>query len=77
MLDLGYETHNSLLNLGSLAIFASIYFVEVFVFLILLVISFSGWKAPFLDKWAARLFFNDLIALLLDAYMEFMISGYL
>jgi hypothetical protein len=45
MEDLGYETHNSILNLGSLFIFGTIYVVKVAVYLIGEILSFlTGMK---------------------------------
>jgi len=35
MVDLGYETHNQMLNLGSLAIFIVFYFIKVILYLVL------------------------------------------
>mmetsp|Transcript_22772 Transcript_22772/g.35061 ORF Transcript_22772/g.35061 Transcript_22772/m.35061 type:complete len:197 (-) Transcript_22772:1108-1698(-) len=78
MIDLGYETHSSVLNLGSLSIFAIFYVTEVFIFLFLsLVKRFSKLKLAFLDNMKKRLFYGDLLSLLIDANFEFLISSFL
>ena len=55
MRNLGYETHSSILNLGSLWIFAMFYFISLFVFLGLLILKRYGtgrcaFKMKFLKK---------------------------
>lgn len=80
MEDLGYETHNSLLNLGSLWIFLTIYFIRVFIFGFawLLRRKFKSKKLKkFVKRWKKELFFSDFLAIVLEAYFEFLISGYL
>ena len=78
MQDLGYETHNSVLNLGSLAIFLTLYFAQLGAFLLVKGFSLiSGKGADFARKLKRGLFFGEIIALLIDAYFEFIISGYL
>jgi len=78
MVDLGYESHNEILNLGSLAIFLVLYFLKVILYFLLLPLSIIR---PQLEstknKLKKGLFFNDLIALLEEAYFEMLISTYL
>ena len=78
MVDLGYESHNEILNLGSLAIFLFVYFLKVILFILLLPISSYSPKAKaFKEKMKEGLFFSELISLLLEAYFEMLISTYL
>jgi len=78
MVDLGYETHNSLLNLGSLALFTVLYVVRVFFFLFLcLLSSMTGFFGSYVTKLYHSLFYAEILAILIDAYFEFLISGYL
>mmetsp|Transcript_27117 Transcript_27117/g.41271 ORF Transcript_27117/g.41271 Transcript_27117/m.41271 type:complete len:244 (-) Transcript_27117:1254-1985(-) len=78
MEDLGYETHNAILNLGSLAIFTFFYFCELAIVGALLLRKWLIGRSPaWLDSMKQRLIFGDLLAILLDAYFEFLISGYL
>jgi hypothetical protein len=79
MKDLGYESHNSLRLLGSLFIFALLYYVRLFI-LYPVVLSISKlWKVGVKYKRDLRnsLFFNEFIVLNLEAYMELLISGYI
>jgi len=76
--DLGYETHNAMLNLGSLALFTMIYFGEVVLYGALKCLkNYRFVKSNYLSSAKERLFFGDLITLLTDAYFEFLIAGYL
>ena len=50
METLGYETHNALMNLGSLAIFSFIYYVRLFILLVFLR------KIPKLKDYKDKLF---------------------
>ena len=45
MVDLGYETHNQLLNLGSLAIFVVLYFLKMVVYFIFFPLKYFSYKA--------------------------------
>ena len=70
---LGYETHNALLNLGSLAIFSFTYYVRLlFLFLVLR-------KIPYFEDYKARLFkmliFGEIVSISVEGYFEFLISG--
>lgn len=79
MEDLGYDSHNSILNLGSLAIFTVIYFVKVILYFIILkpYVRFSGRGASFQQSLQDSLFFGEIIFLTLESYFEFLIAGYL
>jgi len=35
MVDLGYESHNSILNLGSVILFTAVYFLEVIIYFVM------------------------------------------
>jgi len=78
MQDLGYETHNSVLNLGSLAIFLALYFLKMLLYLLMeATVRLTG-RGQGLAKFLKQgLFFGDILALVIDAYFEFIISGYL
>ena len=77
-LDLGYENHNSLLNLGSLAIFFYLYLLRIVFYYFMYPIvritkRFSEWH----QKLGEQLFFGEGLSILIEAYFEFLISGYL
>lgn len=78
MIDIGYETHNSMLNLGSLAIFTLVWFFKIPIVVIAWCLkkNFSCAKKVH-RKLSKSMFFGELIAILIDAYFEFLISGYL
>ena len=80
MQDLGYETHNSILNLGSLVIFGTLYCVKVFFYFIgrvIELISFNKIKIKYLDVWKNSLFYGEILSIILEAYMEWLIAGYM
>ena len=81
MEDLGYETHNAILNLGSMWIFANIYFLRVIIYLVLKAVkrySREGrFKFKILEYEKLNLFFGSFLALLIEPYMEWLISGWL
>ena len=70
---LGYETHNALLNLGSLAIFSSTYLIRLlFLFLVLR-------NIPCLEDYKARLYkmliYGEILSICFEGYFEFLITG--
>ena len=79
MRDLGYEQHNAILNLGSLAIFSFFYYIKVlFYFLILKpVVYWFGVGKRLQKSMNKSLFYSDILTLTIEAYIEFLISGYL
>ena len=78
MRDLGYETYSSVLNLGTLFIFLIVYFLKVLYLCVLWVLSLVSKKFKYkVKKLQEKLFFNELLAIALEAYLEFLISGYL
>lgn len=78
MKDLGYRTHNSMLNLGSLFIFVVLYFLKVMLLpFFALGVMLSGKGEKTYQSLKDQLFFKEIIILLIEGCMEFMISGYL
>lgn len=98
--DLGYGSHNSILNLGSLAVFSFIYYIKVVLLIGLLyplvfisgtifnTKGFEGGEPSTGNKYARwlrryhrnivdKLIFSEILALSIEAYIEFIISGYL
>jgi hypothetical protein len=66
MRNLGYETHSSILNLGSMWLFAMFYFISLFVFLALLILKRYGtgrcaFKMKFLKNMEKKLIFSSII----------------
>jgi len=82
MRDIGYESHSSIKNLGSLSIFTAMYFAKLGVIGVMWIFkrfSKMGEKPRFLklyNQLCLNAFFSEILAILLDAYFEFLISGY-
>ena len=77
--DLGYDTHNSVLILGSLWVFTALFFFRLFIILPLL--NFMSrkfeWIAPYSKKLFHNLVWGEFILLAFEAYLEFLIGGYI
>ena len=78
MMELGYKTSNSILNLGSLFILLLVYFIRVFLLIFFYISAkcFGKGKKMYQHQINA-LFFNEILLLLIEGYMEFLIAGYL
>ena len=75
---MGYETHNSLLNLGSCSIFIMVYLIMVIILLILKIFNWKTGKGSSAYKFLKKnLVFGSLISLLVEPYIEILISTYL
>ena len=78
MVDLGYESHNAILNLGSVMIFIVIYILELFLYLGLKIYNkVTGKAQKWINKLHKKLFFSEILTLFIEAYLEFLIAGYL
>ena len=79
MRDLGYEQHNAILNLGSLAIFSFLYYVKLifYIFVLKPMVFFTGRGKRMKRSLRKSLFYSDILALSIEAYIEFLICGYL
>ena len=79
MQDLGYDSNNCLQLLGSLFIFAVIYFMRVIIlypFVLTLIKLFNVGKG-YAKTLKNDLFFGEIIVINLEAYMELLIAGYI
>ena len=78
MTNLGYETHNSVLNLGSTFIFLIVYGISV---LIMLLSKFRlkdhGIRRKLHDFLNQKLIFSFIIQTFVSTFMEILIAGYL
>jgi hypothetical protein len=81
MEDLGYNTHNSIVNLGSIGIFSFFYVCKVLFYFLLLIPFILVTKNRRALKWAKtikhQLFFSEFISITLEGYFEFLIAAYL
>ena len=75
---MGYETHNSVLNLGSCSLFIILYLIMLIILLIIYLFAWKTGKGTSLYKFLKKnLIFGSLISLLIEPYMEILISSYL
>ena len=79
MEDLGYDTHNSMLNLGSLAIFSFLYYVKLIAYVAVVkpIYHYSKKGGYLMKSMAESLFYGEIIFMNIEAYLEFLIAGYL
>ena len=82
MRDIGYESHSCVKNLGSLSIFTALYFAKVAIIAVLWIpkrFTHAGSWPKYIkiyNFFAQTAFFSDILAILIDAYFEFLIAGY-
>jgi len=82
MEDLGYESHNAIKNLGTLALLVSWYCIKLLIYFIMRLVH-SSERRPFvqskkIERWLAKqLFFTELIVIFIEGFLEFLIAGYL
>ena len=77
-MDLGYESHNSLLLLGSLAIFMTLYFIKLTIYIFFQLVAWhTGSCNSIAEELRKKLIFGEVIAILKDAYFYFLIAAYL
>ena len=75
---MGYETHNSMLNLGSCIILIITYLIMLIILLIVKIFEWKTGKGSSVYKFLKkRLIFGSLISLLIEPYIEILISSYL
>lgn len=79
MQDIGYNNHNSIRLLGSLCFLNLLYFTRVLIWLpliktlSLLVPKFQAYSNKLLNE----VIFEEIILLSFEAYLEYLISGYI
>ena len=78
MKSLGYQTTNSVMNLGTISTFVAIY-LFLFVMLVLLWVwdKLSGKGIPLLKKIQHRVLFFDMTLFTIEGFLMICISGYL
>lgn len=78
MHDLGYESSNSIFNLGTLFLMIVAYIVRLFFYSMVYALNLKTDKfADFLESEKKLLFYPMILAILIEGYMEFLITGYL
>ena len=79
MSDLGYNTYNPIINLGTLWLLMMLYFVKVFFtlfFMFPLSMRFQRVKAAF-QKQMKAIFFGEFLVIFIEGYLEFLIVSFL
>ena len=74
--DLGYDSFNVFLNLGTLSLLIGVYFAKfgfVFIFLKPISVIFKSLRPKYI-KLRDDLFFGDILHIFKEGYMEFLIS---
>ena len=79
MKELGYKNNNAILNLGTLFVFVMLYIFKVLcvVPVIWLYTFITGKGKGVLDWFIHKMFYSEIIIILIEGFMEFLISGYL
>jgi len=79
MKDLGYKNNNAIINLGTLFVFVVFYLFKALIILPLVYIASKLTKQgqKLLSILVKSMFFTEIILLLIEGFMEFLISGYL
>jgi len=81
VIDIGYDSHNAVLILGTTAMILFLYVVKIMLICILKPMThcckgkfYTGWLYK---KLYSGLFFNDLLTILFETFIEFLIAGYM
>jgi len=79
MKDLGYNSYDSILNLGTLGVITFVYYIRVMYYFCLKMYNShkSNIYGERLKKLGESLFFAEFLFFTMEAYFEFLISGYL
>ena len=78
MKDIGFESNNSIKNLGTMFFVLQAYFLQVlFVFLLAVLNKVTGKGRNFLNKMRRKLFFSPILIICIEGFMDLSISGYL
>jgi hypothetical protein len=78
MADLGYQSHNSIIILGSLWLFALVYVVKVVIYVMYVNCVKNTWlknKLKFIRGWKNQLFFCFILELMIEPYFEWCIAA--
>ena len=72
MVQLGYDTHNSILNLGSVFIFLCCIFLKLILLMIFRIwLNFYDKHRKVYDKHISKLFYENFIVLFIEGFLEF------
>lgn len=77
MRDIGYDSFNLFMNLGTLAFLCCLYLLKVVIVILILKPAsyFSSLAKSLYKTYYRQVFFGDLFAIFVEGYMEFLISS--
>ena len=76
--DLGYESHNAFTNLGTVGLITFVYFIRVAIWLMLTFynrFASTNFGPNMLLKYKKQLFFNEILTIMLEGYLEYLIAS--
>ena len=75
--NLGFDTHNSVLNLGSIGIFSFLYYTKLAVVLVpvFLFSKISKMGQSLVGKLTAYMIFTEILEINFDGFLEMIIAG--
>ena len=76
---LGYDNHNPMLNLGTITVVLIVYFVKVMglFFILYPVKTYFGIGAVMYDKQFKKLFFTEILVLIIEGYIELLLAAFM
>ena len=74
MQDMGYDSHHSFKNLGLVSIFVFLYFIRVAIYFVIRVVVHPK-ITDYKESLNSKLFLSEILAILIEAYIEFLIAG--
>ena len=74
--DVGYQSHYSVKNLGSISIVMMLYFLKLVFLMLLKLFTLLGLFKEQYSKLHKQVFFSEILAIIIDAYFELLLSGF-
>ena len=80
MEDIGYGSHNAIMNLGTMGIIFYFFFIKALFCIVVLkgLAKINPLKfGKYYNKMYSMLFFSEILQLIMEGFMEFSTAGYL
>ena len=81
MQSISFNVRNAFLGLGSASVFLMVYLVQIILVILLkIIIMITGEKfikKDLLNKLLKGLFFNSILSITMEGYIDFLINGFL
>ena len=79
--EIGYDSPNSIVNLKSLAILLMFYIIALLLFPLIKLLQLVAYRNKYVNQvyqiWFKRLFFNEILMIMIEGYIEFIIAAFL